>query len=117
MAMARMGIIGSAGRMGKALTNAILAGGHSHAGGVDRADDVNSIAAISDCLIDFSAPNALEANLDAAVMHNCPIVIGTTGLDERHHMLIDLAASRIAVLQTGNTSLGITLLGILFGII
>ncbi len=110
MAMARMGIIGSAGRMGKALTSAILAGGHSHAGGVDRADDVASIAAISDCLIDFSAPDALEANLDAAVMHNCPIVIGTTGLGERHHMLIDLAAGRIAVLQTGNTSLGVTLL-------
>ena len=45
MAMARMGIIGSAGRMGKALTSAILAGGHSHAGGVDRAETVLAGAA------------------------------------------------------------------------
>ena len=39
-----------------------------------------------------------------------PIVIGTTGLEERHHYLIDDAARDIAVLQTGNTSLGVTLL-------
>ncbi len=39
-----------------------------------------------------------------------PIVIGTTGLEERHHWLCDHAAEKIAVLQTGNTSLGVTLL-------
>jgi 4-hydroxy-tetrahydrodipicolinate reductase len=39
-----------------------------------------------------------------------PIVVGTTGLEERHHWLCDHAAQRIAVLQTGNTSLGVTLL-------
>ena len=37
-------------------------------------------------------------------------VVGTTGLEERHHWLCDAAADQIAVLQTGNTSLGITLL-------
>jgi 4-hydroxy-tetrahydrodipicolinate reductase len=39
-----------------------------------------------------------------------PVVIGTTGLEERHHWLIDSAAQTIPVLQTGNTSLGVTLL-------
>jgi 4-hydroxy-tetrahydrodipicolinate reductase len=39
-----------------------------------------------------------------------PIVIGTTGLEERHHFLCDHAGDTIAVLQTGNTSLGVTLL-------
>src|SRR3546814_2802552 len=33
-----------------------------------------------------------------------------SGLEERHHYLIDDAAKTIAVLQTGNTSLGVTLL-------
>lgn len=42
-----------------------------------------------------------------------PIVIGTTGLAERHHWLIDEAARDIAVLQTGNTSLGVTMLAAL----
>jgi 4-hydroxy-tetrahydrodipicolinate reductase len=39
-----------------------------------------------------------------------PIVVGTTGLEERHHFLCDNAAETIPVLQTGNTSLGVTLL-------
>ncbi len=39
-----------------------------------------------------------------------PILIGTTGLEEHHHQAIDDAARHVAVLQTGNTSLGVTLL-------
>ena len=108
--MARIGIIGSAGRMGQALVEAILAAGEVHAGGVDKGDDVAALAARSDVLVDFSSPHALEANLDAAMAAGVPIVIGTTGLEERHHWLCDSAAASIPVLQTGNTSLGVTLL-------
>lgn len=108
--MARIGIIGSAGRMGQALVEAIAAAGEVHAGGVDKGDDVAALAKASDVLVDFSSPHALEANLDAAMAAGAGIVIGTTGLEERHHWLIDQAADHIAVLQTGNTSLGVTLL-------
>ena len=108
--MARIGIIGSAGRMGQALVDAIAAAGEIHAGGADQGDDVSALARISDVLVDFSSPDALEANLDAAVAAGIPIVVGTTGLEERHHWLCDSAAAQIAVLQTGNTSLGVTLL-------
>ncbi len=108
--MAAIGIIGSAGRMGVALAAAVAEAGHSLAGGVDRGDDVAALAVQSDALIDFSAPDALEANLDAAIAAGVPILVGTTGLAERHHFLIDDAARDIAVLQTGNTSLGVTLL-------
>jgi len=108
--MARIGIIGSAGRMGQALVEAILAAGENHAGGVDKGDDVAALAARCDVLVDFSSPHALEANLDAAMAAGVPIVIGTTGLEERHHWLCDSAAASIPVLQTGNTSLGVTLL-------
>ena len=108
--MTRFGIIGSKGRMGAALAAAIAEAGQSHAGGVDRDDDVAALAAVSDALIDFSVPGALETNLDAALGAGVPILVGTTGLEERHHYLIDDAARDIAVLQTGNTSLGVTLL-------
>ena len=108
--MARIGIIGSAGRMGAALVAAIAAAGEVHAGGVDQGGDLAGLAAASDVLVDFSSPHALEANLDAAVAAGVPILIGTTGLEERHHWLCDSAANSIAVLQTGNTSLGVTLL-------
>lgn len=110
-AAARIGIIGSAGRMGQALQAAIAAAGHEYAGGVDQEHgDIVRLSKESDVLVDFSSPAALEESLDAATAALTPIVIGTTGLEERHHWLIDSAAERIAVLQTGNTSLGVNLL-------
>lgn len=108
--MAAIGIIGSKGRMGGALVDAIAAAGDQLAGGVDMGDDVAALARSSQVLVDFSSPHALEANLDAAIAAGIPIVVGTTGLDERHHWLCDNAAESVAVLQTGNTSLGVTLL-------
>ena len=108
--MARIGIIGSAGRMGQALVDAIAAAGAVYAGGVDQGGDLAALAAGCDVLVVFSAPAALEGNLDAASAAGVPIVVGTTGLEERHHWLCDNAADKIAVLQTGNTSLGVTLL-------
>ena len=108
--MARIGIIGSEGRMGHALVRAIEAAGHENSGGVDKGGDVAGLADRSDALVDFSAPAALESNLHAAIGAGVPILVGTTGLDERHHAAIDSAAGAIAVLQTGNTSLGVTLL-------
>ena len=109
----KIGIIGSAGRMGQALVDAIVADGHEHAGGVDKDGDLSALVAASDVLVDFSSPHAVEANLDACVGAGKPIVIGTTGLEERHHFLIDDAARDIPVLQTGNTSLGVTMLAAL----
>ena len=108
--MARIGIIGSAGRMGQALADAITAAGHQVSGGVDKGEDVAGLADRSDALVDFSAPPALKDNLCAAIGAGIPILVGTTGLDAGHHDAIDNAARAVPVLQTGNTSLGVTLL-------
>ena len=107
--MTSIGIIGSEGRMGLALAVAISEAGQRSCG-VDKGGNVLKLASDADVLVDFSSPAALEATLDACVAAKTPIVIGTTGLEERHHYLIDDAAKDIAVLQTGNTSLGVTLL-------
>ena len=111
--MTKIGIIGSAGRMGQALIEAIAAAGQTYAGGIDEDGDLAALVAASDVLLDFSSPHALEANVDACIAAGKPIVIGTTGLEERHHYLIDDAARDIPVLQTGNTSLGVTMLAAL----
>ena len=108
--MARIGIIGSAGRMGKALAEAIALAGQDFSGGIDKGGDAGALAEVSDVLVDFSSPHALEANLDAAVAAGIPILVGTTGLEERHHWLCDHASEKTAVLQTGNTSLGVNML-------
>lgn len=108
--MTSIGIIGSAGRMGQALAVAAGEAGLSVAGGIDQGGDPIALAKAADVLIDFSSPKALVANLGAAVAAGKPILVGTTGLDADHHRSIDDAANHVAVLQTGNTSLGVTLL-------
>lgn len=108
--MARIGIIGSEGRMGHALAAAIANAGHDLSGGIDQGGIPGPLAMQSDALVDFSAPAALAANLAAARVAGIPILIGTTGLAHEHHQLIDEAANAIPVLQTGNTSLGVNVL-------
>ena len=45
--MTKIGIIGSAGRMGQALTQAISDAGHTYAGGIDKDGDTAALAAAS----------------------------------------------------------------------
>lgn len=112
--MTAIGIYGSAGRMGRAIVESIeTLGGATLAGGSDAKDDPLPIARAADVLLDFSAPSALDAHLLAARTAGTPMLVGTTGLSRAHHLAIDAAAAEIAVLQTGNTSLGVTLLGLL----
>ena len=112
--------------MGQAIAVAAGEAGVAIAGGVDREGREGDIAPgiaigtdyaaptkASDVLIDFSSPHALSANLEACVAAGRPVVIGTTGLEAAHHALIDAAAQHVAVLQTGNTSLGVNLLAAL----
>lgn len=108
--MTAIGIIGSNGRMGQALVTATMEAGLDVAGGIDAGGDPIALARSADVLIDFSSPAALLSNIGAAVATGKPILIGTTGLTEDHHRAIDDAANHVAVLQTGNTSLGVTLL-------
>ncbi|RYD92129.1 MAG: 4-hydroxy-tetrahydrodipicolinate reductase [Sphingomonadales bacterium] len=116
--MTKIGILGANGRMGRAIADVAGELGGAISGGVDVQGavhgayaDAATLAAGSDVLVDFSAPAALAAHLEAALAAKVPIVIGTTGLQPEHHKLIDDAAARgLAVLQSANTSLGVNLL-------
>ncbi|MFV0623625.1 4-hydroxy-tetrahydrodipicolinate reductase [Sphingomonas sp. ac-8] len=108
--MANIGIYGRLGRMGQAIAAAIPEFGATYAGGTDAAEDPVALAQRCDVLVDFSAAVAVDSHLAAARAAGTPILIGTTGLSRAQHARIDEAAGDIAVLQTGNTSLGIALL-------
>jgi 4-hydroxy-tetrahydrodipicolinate reductase len=115
--MTAIGILGVRGRMGRAICTAAAEAGGAIAGGIDRDGFVHgdhataeALAAASDVLVDFTAPDALAANLDAAVAAGTPILVGTTGLTADHHRAIAAAAEKVAVLQTANTSLGVNIL-------
>ncbi len=110
MAQLKFGVIGHKGRMGQALEAAIADAGHCLCVGVDAGGDIAAHAGQCDVLVDFSAPQALADNLAAAVAAGRPIVVGTTGLEAAHFALLADAARSVAVLQSGNFSLGVTLL-------
>jgi len=128
--MIKLGVLGAGGRMGRAIIEAIFAEPDSFlVGGVERPGhpacgnvlgdglvvcaNAAPVAHKADVLIDFTAPGALDEHLRAAMDGKAAIMIGTTGLEARHHAAIDAAAKVIPVLQAANTSLGITLLAAL----
>jgi 4-hydroxy-tetrahydrodipicolinate reductase len=95
----RISLFAPDGRMGKAIAKAV-------AEDPDFAIDQDH----GDVLIDFSAPDALQASLDRAVSAGIPILIGTTGLQPEHGAAIAEAAKSIAIVQAPNTSLGVSVL-------
>src|SRR6476659_10022908 len=95
----RITLFAPEGRMGKAVAAAV-AQDSSFAIDQDHGD----------VLVDFSAPDALQASLDRAVSAGIPILVGTTGLKDEHQAAIDDAAKSVAVLHAPNTSVGVNLL-------
>ncbi len=63
-----------------------------------------------DCIIDFSHHTAIASMLEYAVANNVPVVIATTGHDEREYALMNDAAKKIPVFHSANMSLGVALL-------
>ena len=109
--MTRIGILGASGRMGRAIADLLHDSSEARLGGrLGRGEDPVALADHCDVLVDFSAPDALGAHLDAAAAAGIGIVVGTTGLARHHHEAIDRAARKVAVLQSANMSLGVTLL-------
>lgn len=97
--MTSISLFGASGRMGRAIADVAA----------DR-DDVSIVEDCCDVFIDFSAPDGLEDHLAMAVEEGKPIVVGTTGLTDRHERMIDEAARKIPLLQAANMSLGVNLL-------
>ena len=63
-----------------------------------------------DAVIDCSHPSLLPALLELCIRENLPAVLATTGYGEGEFAMIEQAAKRIPVFQSGNMSLGILLL-------
>jgi len=61
-------------------------------------------------LIDFSSPASMRQWLETCRQKRIAMVIGTTGLQQSDHVLIDDAAADIPVLQAPNMSLGVNVL-------
>jgi 4-hydroxy-tetrahydrodipicolinate reductase len=83
--------------------------------GYTRIDDLtgaDSVLGDSDVLIDFSSPAFLSELLEKhqSALAGKAVVVGTTGLDERAHALLDRTAQIAALLAATNFSRGVSLL-------
>ena len=127
----KIAIAGSAGRMGRALLEAVVsapdlalhaaleARGHTALGkdageligsacGVALEDDLAAIAG-SNVLIDFTRPEGTLAHLGACRTHGVKMVIGTTGFSAAAAASIATGAREIAIVMAPNMSVGTNL--------
>jgi 4-hydroxy-tetrahydrodipicolinate reductase len=130
----RIGVIGCAGRMGRANLAQLLAsqgvtlvGGTEQAGhaalgtdlgvlagqepvGITCTTDNAALMTQAHAVIEFSMPSATVANALLAAEHGCAHVIGTTGLEPADRAALSEAAMRTAIVWAPNMSLGVNLL-------
>lgn len=130
----KIGVVGAAGRMGQMLLKEIIATeGAEIAGGTEVpgspavgrdlgdfigpdgaghiiGDDAAALFAASDVVIDFTVPVATVGHARLAAENDTALVIGTTGMSYDQQAIVDAAATRVAMVQAGNMSLGVNLL-------
>lgn len=106
-------VSGALGRMGREVLEAVQADARAQfAGGFDRDDATLRGPALDAAavVIDFSAPEATAALAREARAGGPALVVGTTGLSADQEAELGAAATRVAVLRSGNFSLGVNLL-------
>ena len=130
----RCAVAGANGRMGRALICAIsetqgaeLCGAFERPGtpvlGTDAAanaglaaasiaitDNISKAVEGADCVLDFTTPQSTCTIAPVAAECGAVHIIGTTGLDASDQTIIDAAAQKITIVQSGNMSPGVNLL-------
>lgn len=121
----KIGIVGCRGRVGQLLVKELLSNQHQGlelAGGTIAPSepipkvnfpvftDPTELFRISDCIIDFTVPEATRLHIQLAEEYGTPIIIGTTGLTPKDEALLHKAAKEIPVLLSANMSIGVNLL-------
>ena len=127
-------VSGASGRMGKLISQLILAesdfalvGGlerkdHPAVGrdlgevigadplGVQVGDTLEAIVGQGEVLIEFTSPNATQEHLVIAARHETPMVIGTTGLSPQQLARIHELSNQIPCICSPNMSVGVNLM-------
>lgn len=125
-APARIVVAGAAGRMGRAVIEAIAAepraelhalleqdGSPALGGEIDgHAISADALAAVlhADAIVDFTTPPSSVALAALAAQARCVHVIGTTGLSADDQRRIVAASRHAPIVQSGNFSLGVNLM-------
>lgn len=137
MAEMKLAVSGAAGRMGRALIQAIhanpqtvLCGAIEREGSLALGQDAGFLAGIGECgvkvsddplhviaaadgLLDFTTPQASVEFAGLAAQARIVHVIGTTGCGPEEEARFEAAARHATIIKSGNMSLGVNLLAVL----
>ncbi|DAB31991.1 MAG TPA: 4-hydroxy-tetrahydrodipicolinate reductase [Sulfurospirillum sp. UBA11407] len=122
--MIKVGIHGSTGRVGRLLIenlkkdqeakpyilHAIEEFDFTLPDDIKITSEASTLLIESDVVIDFTIAQGSEALLEAALQNPCPMVIGTTGLNEHQMNLLKEASTKMPILYSTNMSLGVAVL-------
>ena len=112
-------VAGALGRMGQAVATVVsgrqdvrLAARFDRPGTVeDGLVEADAALAVAQVVIDFTSPAASVALAQSAAARGGPaLVIGSTGLSPEQDAEIEAAAEKIAIVRSGNFSLGLNIL-------
>lgn len=109
--MTRIIITGSKGRMGQALI--ACAAQHTQlqiVGQIDKGDDLRTVIAQGDVVVDFSSHTLTPEVAVICAQHNKALVIGTTGHTDADKFEITKAIASIPVVWASNFSTGVNTL-------
>jgi len=133
----RIAVLGAAGRMGQALTRALMetpgcvvAGGLEAKGSPAVGQDIGAVAGLDplgvvitddplelfahvDGVLDFTSPAATVAFAGLAAQARIVHVIGTTGFTDDDLAKLEAAARHATIVKAGNMSMGVNLLAAL----
>ena len=134
MSEIRIGVVGAAGRMGRALvreahisdgvrlTAASEHSSHSDVGqdaglvaglgqiGTQISDSAEDLFSAVDCAIEFSGPSPTVTHAAYAAKHKVMHIIGTTGLDDSQEEALAQAAQETQIFWAPNMSVGVNVL-------
>ena len=128
----RIAIAGSAGRMGRALLEAVAQSADfrlksalerhdspfvgKDAGeiigapnGVMISSDLEAALSGCDVLVDFTRPEGTMQHVDVCLRHGVKMIVGTTGLTDEDRARIKVAANKTAIVVAPNMSVGVNL--------
>lgn len=118
----KIGITGCRGRVGSLLIKELQSGkwdGLELSYGLSResveglfpiTNNVEKLFDHSDCVIDFTLPDAVESHAALAAERGTALIIGTTGLNDMQESALKNAALTAPIVYSSNMSLGVNML-------
>ena len=118
MSVIKIGLCGANGRMGRAIQALIKDKGDKFIlvailGSEYTNSDLAEFCNDSDVIIDFSNVSSLEKLTKAAILSKTNLMVGTTGLEDKHFTYLKELSKHVAVLYAANTSIGANLVAML----